>query len=442
MSQNSRRSLHIIETLSNGGVGKAGSRINECINDHFAKNHYYSSIYSTFPHGNKPAFTPEFAAQKSWIRLRKKIAPFTLKFFPTTNTTIRTLAWPRTLSNTYIDKLTHEFDIINIHWLGNSSLTVKQVDKIASKIPVVWTMHDQWAFLGSEHYQEFNKDVKFLKTSEQETRKNNNKILFYPDIDRIVFAHKKRTWQNKFGIICPSRWMQKCVQNSELMHEWNTKIIPNPINTNFWKPLPKQELRSRFGISQDQFVILFGATGGSSDPRKGYDLLEKSLLILASQLDSECLDKITIAVFGSKSEPCSSNLYPFRFINLGILTDEKQLRNAYNIANLFILPSRLDNLPNTGVEAHATGLPIIAFNTGGLEDVVSHNDSGFLAKPFDVSEICHYLKLSIRNPDRLNVMAQNARKKAKTQWNYETISSRYTDFYNTCIDHYNSKLVQ
>jgi glycosyltransferase involved in cell wall biosynthesis len=71
----------------------------------------------------------------------------------------------------------------------------------------------------------------------------------------------------------------------------------------------------------------------------------------------------------------------------GQLHDDLSLRALYSAADVMVIPSRQDNLPNTGVEAHACGTPLVAFDIGGLRDIVEHQKTGYLAKAFDTEDL-------------------------------------------------------
>ena len=106
---------------------------------------------------------------------------------------------------------------------------------------------------------------------------------------------------------------------------------------------------------------------------------------------------------------------------MGEINDKKFLNNIYNFSDILGLPSRIDNLPNVGLEAHSCGLPIIAFDVGGIPDIVSHKKTGYLAKPFQLKDLMNGIHYILKNKKRLN---KNSLQKSKI-WDPKLISKKY-----------------
>ncbi len=94
----------------------------------------------------------------------------------------------------------------------------------------------------------------------------------------------------------------------------------------------------------------------------------------------------------------------------------------------------MDNLPQTGTEAQACGCPVVAFNTGGLPDVVAHKASGYLASPFDTSELAHGIQWVLNNKERYDKLAATARKRALKLWAPNIVAAKYIDIYQRVIE--------
>jgi len=135
--------------------------------------------------------------------------------------------------------------------------------------------------------------------------------------------------------------------------------------------------RDLLGLPPDVPLLLFGAMGGGRDPRKGFDLLAQALGHLRSEIP-----ELELVIFGQLAPQQPPELgFPVHFA--GHLHDDLSLRVLYSAADALVVPSRQDNLPNTAVEAQACGTPVVAFEIGGLPDIVEHRVSGYLAKAFD-----------------------------------------------------------
>jgi glycosyltransferase involved in cell wall biosynthesis len=173
------------------------------------------------------------------------------------------------------------------------------------------------------------------------------------------------------------------------------------------------------------------------DKRKGFEHLQKSLEFLHKNYLSPKQD-LELVVFG-KSQPEVLAKLPFKVHNLGFLSNNEALVNAYSAANAFVLPSLEDNLPNTVMEALACATPVIAFNIGGVPEMVEHQKNGYLAdfqEPnalamgiFWLYEQYHNSLINSNLDDLYGQICQNARQKVITDFNEKVVSERYYEVY-------------
>tara|TARA_B110000008_G_scaffold277539_1_gene319047 strand:- start:9500 stop:10696 length:1197 start_codon:yes stop_codon:yes gene_type:complete len=303
----------------------------------------------------------------------------------------------------YINKENYSF--INLHWINAETLSVSDISNI--KRPVILTLHDMWYFTGIENY--ILDKSKYWKYNEKV--ENNKKISNF-------FLEKKLSKWKNLHIITPSNWMKEEAKKSKLMSDFKIEVIPYPINLEIYKP--NTFLEKNFNKS---YRILFSAFGRLQEKRKGFDLLVQSLNMLSkTNID------FTLVTIGSNLK---NNLeYNFKIENLGFIEKDEELVKIYNSVDVVTIPSRLDNLPNVGLEAHACGKPIVAYNIGGLPDIVEHNKTGFLTKPFDVEMFYQNIKNLLINQNLKNHFSKNARAKAVEEWSSEKIFQKYKKYFD------------
>ena len=188
--------------------------------------------------------------------------------------------------------------------MQRETISISDIAKI--KKPIVWTLHDMWAFLGAEHYTHNRwRDGYFT----------NNRPDYESgfDLNRWTWNRKKKYWKKPIQIITPSKWLANCVEDSALMKNWPISVIPYPIDTDKWKPIKKEIARKILNLPQNTSLISFGAVGGGKDSRKGYDLL-KSLQYLKNNYSDKNFELI---VFG-QSKPLQFKNYDFKIITQDI----------------------------------------------------------------------------------------------------------------------------
>ena len=429
--------LHVSSNDNLGGAAKASYRINNSFKklDEKLIKSKMRVINKTTKDINVIGGAPIYQN-----KLQRKINPylslyFKLGFNPTTQTGFSTC-----LINTGLGKeinylyQSKKIDIVNLHWLGSSTISIAEIGKL--KPPIVWTFHDQWPFCGTEHYSNsnffgktINEEERFVSgyvKSDENTQKNNK------DLNRVVWLKKKDLWKKKMNIVCPSKWMENCVKKSALMHNWSTNLIPNPIEVNFWHPINKLIAKKSLNLDPNKLIILYMSSSEKSSYRKGVDLFINSINKLKQNIKNSEIDDFELLIFGD-TNPFEKSKSFFKYHFLGSQQDDISLRLIYSAADIFIISSRQDNLPNVGIEAHSCGTPIVAFNTGGLENIVNNGITGFLAEPFDFNSLSNLIYKILTEKDLRLEMCKNARERALSEWSMEVISELYFNLYKKII---------
>jgi glycosyltransferase involved in cell wall biosynthesis len=118
---------------------------------------------------------------------------------------------------------------------------------------------------------------------------------------------------------------------------------------------------------------------------------------------------------------------------MGRLSDELSLCLLYSAADVVVVPSRQDNLPNTAIEAHACGTPVVAFDVGGLRDVIDHRVTGYLASPFDSDDLARGMRWVLEQAQGAQ-LRRAARDRAVGLFSGPRIAAQYAAAYRAAID--------
>ncbi len=270
-------------------------------------------------------------------------------------------------------------DIIQMHWIAADTISVRELPKLNK--PVVWKLPDMWAFSATEHYLKPGDPERFVEGYEPSNRPPHQWGL---DVDRRLWAYKKHAWRDlSMGIVAPSAWMADCARRSRLFGKYPIRHILNPLDTALYKPGNTQKARATFDLPPDKSLIMFGAVQATSDRRKGFHHLQSALSHLNKHLDPI---KTSLVVLGADG-PHPDRIAGFEVRYLGTTHDENRVVAAYNAADALVLPCEMDNLPNVIKEAMCCGVPCAAFNVGGVPDMLDHQETGYLAKPYEAADL-------------------------------------------------------
>lgn len=282
-------------------------------------------------------------------------------------------------------------DVIYLHWILMGFLNLSNIEQLLKlKKPVVIIMHDMWYITGGCHYS-FTCEKYITGCYNCQAFRGNKKN----DLSAKGFRKKLKLYSkyNNFYLVSPSRWLYDCAKKGLLTKDKPIFYIPNAIDNSLFKPFDKNIAKNILNIDSNEIVIAFGA-GKVDSPYKGWTYLQKALEILKQEND---LKQISILIFGSMYNKEIADAIPFKTKFLGYLRDEYALIIAYNAANVFVVPSLADNQPTVIMESMCCGTPVVGFDVGGIPDMISHKDNGYLAKYVDSKDLADGIKFCINN---------------------------------------------
>ncbi|SDB64964.1 Glycosyltransferase involved in cell wall bisynthesis [Flavobacteriaceae bacterium MAR_2010_188] len=308
-----------------------------------------------------------------------------------------------------------EATLVNLHWVARF-LDYPSFFKKNTK-PVVWTLHDQNPFSGGDHINE-----EFLGIDEKglPIKRKLSKI------ERKVFkenlAIKKEALQpiDNLNLVVLSSWMQNEVNKSELFSNYNTTLIPNGLDSTIFKPSDKNFCRELLDIPLDKKVILF-VSDLFSRQLKGFEFMKRAMLQIKNK------DVLFLSVGGGFDEPLNNNNHK----HIGFINDEKLMSVVYSAADAFVIPSLMDNLPNTVMESIMCGTPVIGFPVGGIKDMIKDNLNGHLTDEISVASLADGINDFLNKSDSFDTDA--IRKDAVERYDLSIQVNAYINLYQSLI---------
>lgn len=324
-----------------------------------------------------------------------------------------------------------EADIIHLHWINQGMLSLKNIRKIlTSGKQVVWTMHDIWPATAICHLtfdcHQFEVQCRQCRLLPGGGSQN--------DLAAKVWHQKQQMLQGKhITFVACSQWLASEARKSGLLKGQIITSIPNPINTNIYRPLDKKKVREEFGLPTDKRLILF-VSQRATNPYKGMQYLTEACLLLEQQYPG-MKEETGVVILGGHAEEVTS-LLPFESYPLGYVNDEKRIVKVYNAADIFVLPSLSENLPNTIMEAMACGTPAIGFHIGGIPEEIDHQLTGYVAAYRDAADLAKGIRWVLYETKSEEISAA-CLKKVKHNYSQQSVAQRYIDIYENNPHHSN-----
>jgi glycosyltransferase involved in cell wall biosynthesis len=372
---------------------------------------------------NEPTVTaPKTNLSVGIARTKISFDALPLKVYPQRQDTTFSLQWTPDRVRPKVAKVNP--DVINLHWVNSGYVQIETVAKF--KQPIVWTLHDMWAFTGGCHYsQDCDRYTAACGACPQ---LDSSKDW---DLSRWVWQRKIKAWRNiNLTVVALSSWLANCASSSSLFKDVRIELIPNGLDIQRYRPINRQVARELLNLPHNKQLVLFGSLKATTDKRKGFHLLQSALQDLSK---SGWKDKLELVVFGA-SEPENLPDFGFKAHYLGTFSDDLSLALIYSAADIFVLPSTQENLANTVMEALACGTPCVAFSIGGMPDMIEHQKNGYLAQPYKIEDLAQGVAWVLENEERHQKIGKRAREKAEQEFTLESQAHRYLSLFKEILD--------
>ena len=302
-------------------------------------------------------------------------------------------------------------DIIHIHNLHGYYINYKILFNYLNKteIPVVWTLHDCWAFTGHCSHFSFAKCERWKNGCYQCPRKNVYPKSVWRDRSKENYELKKKLFSAKdnMHIVAVSQWLAGLAKQSFLKVH-NIHVISNGVNLDVFKPMPHEE--------HDKFIII-GVASVWSEGKGLFDFYR-----LRKLLDPDIYSIVLIGLSEAQLKELPSGIK-------GVLRTNsvQDLAALYSRADVFVNPTYADSFPTTNIEALACGTPVVMYRTDGSPEAIDEG-SGVIVEQGDINGLasavidickrgkCHYV--------------EKCRKRAEQLFNRDNCFMNYLKLYN------------
>src|SRR5215469_8875214 len=313
-------------------------------------------------------------------------------------------------------------DLYNLHWVAGFLDYRAFFGWFPRDVPLVWTLHDMNPLTGGCHYTA--RCDRFAAGCGACPALGSADNF---DLSTAIFRRKRTAYDKlqpeKVRIVAPSHWLSQEASRSALFRRFEVTTIPYGLDTEVFRPRTQAVAREVFGIPQGMRIVMFAA--------QWLDMHRKGLDLLIAALDGTDIDgKIGLVSIGSGR--------PFdalggKYFPLGELKGERLLSFAYSTADEFVSPSREDNLPNVLLEAMACGRPTVAFEVGGMPDIVRPGVTGLLATAEDVRSLRHAIMAILSDDVKREAMSRESRRVALREYRLELQAERYRRVYQQLL---------
>jgi glycosyltransferase involved in cell wall biosynthesis len=327
-----------------------------------------------------------------------------------------------------------EANVIHLHWINQGMLSLKGIRKILeSGKPVVWTMHDIWPAtaichltMGCRHFEAQCQNCRLLPGGGSAN-----------DLSTRIWKRKQQMLEGRrVSIVTCSQWLGSEAAKSALLNKQDITVIPNPIDTHRYRPADKKKARQSLGLPQDGHIILF-ASQRVTNPNKGMKYLIEACKLMASG-HPDCRENTSVAILGGHAEEIA-HLLPFPTHALGYVNDEQRIINVYNAADVFVLPSLSENLPNTIMEAMACGVPCVGFRVGGIPEMIDHRKTGYVAEFRNSDDLARGIGWVLCEASAEELSRQSVRKVMKS-YSQTGVAMQYSEVYQQALAQKHFKL--
>ncbi|EHU9474101.1 glycosyltransferase [Vibrio vulnificus] len=400
--------LHVNTYDSGGGAANAAVRIVESVK---LSNIHAELLVQSSKNNKKNTI---ILSKSIFRKFRPYLDKLPLIFYPNRKNELFSSAFIN--NNKLIQYINNsDFDIVHLHWVNAGMISIEEICKI--KKPIVWTLHDAWAYTGGCHLVPESCTLFKEQLGCRNCMKlSSSKILNF-DLAKVNYKRKLHSYhtKNDIYIVGVSNWITNVSRKSNLLSKYEHFTVGNPLDTKKYRIIKEKEKE------KEKKVLLFIAVGGADDSNKGF----QDVYYIANNYP-HCIE---IRVLGGA-------LIEEEFIgsvnikHIGYVESQNELINEYNSADCVIVPSRQESFGQVASESLSCGTPVVCYDSSGLKDIVIHQVNGYLAKAFEPNDLLLGV-LQVLNGSEYSREA--CRASICNRFSYEKISENYREIYENVI---------
>ena len=307
--------------------------------------------------------------------------------------------------------------IVHLHWIVGLLDYGEFFRNLPIATPVVWTLHDMNPLTGGCHYAwECNGFIGRCTQCPQLARIGRRSMA------RTSQMLRRRTLADRnLHIVADSHWLEAEAKKSWILESaLSFRTIHYGVDLEAFQPRKPLATRRRLGIDDAATVIAFG-TDRLDNKRKGFLELCAALARLS---EKENLELLTFGELGNALGPEG-----VKWQHLGVISSTEELSTLYSAADIYVMASLQEAFGQTAQEALACATPVVAFDVGGISDMVRPNQTGLLARVSDVDHLAQHISDLVLHPTTSKRLGQNGRDLMERQFSLSKQRDSYLNLY-------------
>lgn len=227
------------------------------------------------------------------------------------------------------------------------------------------------------------------------------------------------------GVTAVSRFLkEKTLTNYDI--DKDIKVIPNFVDTELFKPNSDCTFRKHIAAKGEKILVHtsnFRQVKRVTDTIRIFDIVQK-----------EIPSKLILVGDGPDRSECERLARQLNLTDrIKFLGKQDGLVEILTASDLFLIPSQSESFGLAALEAMACGLPVVSSSVGGLPELVSHNECGFIAEIGDTDRMAKYTIDLLSNEKKYRIFSNNAREKAVNKFDINKVVPLYEDYYKKVL---------
>jgi glycosyltransferase involved in cell wall biosynthesis len=305
--------------------------------------------------------------------------------------------------------------LVHLHWTPGAVSTTDVEKLLSDGRMVVWTIHDMWPITaGCHHARDCGEFINHCSGCPQVRKYWQNRVS-----NEMIRKQNVFKFRTSLVLVAPSQWLASQINKSNIAKGSQVCVIPNPIDTDTFRQLPKFDSKKSLGIPNQSLVV--GCVAADlSDPMKNVQSVIDGVRELKS---SNAHLSITLLLVGG-GKVFAPDL---TVVSVGNVTVQSEMAHLYSAMDVLVSLSLAESFSLVVAEASSCGVPVICLNSGGMPEIVENGKTGIVIN--HANELNGALERILNNSELLCSMSAEGRKLALREFDQDLVAQRYMDVY-------------